>query len=206
MQGEIIFTAMRLNKNIKIFLNYFLGPLLFIWLGFSIYKQILAQAHLQTSWVHIKQSFQSAKLFNVLIVVLLMVANWSIEAKKWQLAVASIYHINFMKAFKAILSGVAFSVTMPNRIGEYLGRMLYMPEGNRLKSISVTLVSSLSQLYVTITSGVIGFVFLRNQLIQHGIINDILWGFTLAVFDFVIIVLQLFIQNCHHRKSVWKLD
>jgi hypothetical protein len=104
LQGEVIFTAMQLNKNIKIFLNYFLGPLLFAWLGFSIYRQILTQAHLETSWLHIRQSFQSVKLFNVLIVVFLMVANWGIEAKKWQLSVASIYHVNFIKAFKAILS------------------------------------------------------------------------------------------------------
>jgi hypothetical protein len=191
LQGEIIFTAMQLNKNIKIFLNYFLGPLLFAWLGFSIYKQILAQAHLETSWLHIKQSLQSAKLFNVLIVVFLMMANWGIEAKKWQLSVASIYHLSFIKAFKAILSGVAFSVTMPNRIGEYFGRMLYMPEGNRLKSISVTLVGSLSQLYITLVSGAIGFIFLKNQLIQHGIINDMVWRFALAGFALVIIVLTV---------------
>jgi hypothetical protein len=191
LQGEIIFTAMQLNKNIKIFLNYFLGPLLFAWLGFSIYKQILAQAHLETSWLHIKQSLQSAKLFNVLIVVFLMMANWGIEAKKWQLSVASIYHLSFIKAFKAILSGVAFSVTMPNRIGEYFGRMIYMPEGKRLKSISVTLVGSLSQLYITLVSGAIGFIFLKNQLIQHGIINDLVWRFALAGFALVIIVLTV---------------
>jgi hypothetical protein len=191
LQGEIIFTAMQLNKNIKIFLNYFLGPLLFAWLGFSIYRQILTQAHLETSWLYIRQSFQSVNLFNVLLVVFLMVANWGIEAKKWQLSVASIYHVNFIKAFKAILSGVAFSVTMPNRIGEYFGRMLYMPEGNRLKSISVTLVGSLSQLYVTIISGAVGFIFLKNQLIQHGIINDIVWRFALAGFVFAIIVLTV---------------
>jgi hypothetical protein len=203
LQGEIIFTAMQLNKNIKIFLNYFLGPLLFAWLGFSIYKQILAQTHLETSWLHIKQSLQSAKLFNVLIVVFLMMANWGIEAKKWQLSVASIYHLSFIKAFKAILSGVAFSVTMPNRIGEYFGRMLYMPEGNRLKSISVTLVGSLSQLYITLVSGAIGFIFLKNQLIQHGIINDRVWRF---IYFRIAIIEKLFEKWIKNSSYVYLIE
>lgn len=182
---------MQLNKNIKIFLNYFLAPLLLVWLVFSLYRQIRGQANIETSWLHIKHSFQSAKILNLLIVVLLMITNWSIEARKWQLSVASIYQLSFIKAFKAVLSGVSFSVTMPNRIGEYLGRMLYMPEGNRLKSISVTLVGSISQLYITLVSGTIGFIFLKNQIIQHGIINEIAYRFALAGFGLAILFLTL---------------
>jgi hypothetical protein len=125
LQGEIIFTAVQLNKNIKIFLNYFLAPLLFAWLLFSIYRQIHSQANIEASWLHIKSSLQSTKIINLGIVVLLMIVNWGIEARKWQYLIAPIYSISFARAFKAILSGVSFSVTMPNRIGEYLGRVLY---------------------------------------------------------------------------------
>ena len=78
---------MRLNKNIKIFLNYFLGPLLFLWLSFSIYQQIQNQSHLEASWLHIKQSFQSPKIIYLLLTVLLMLFNWGLEAAKWRLAV-----------------------------------------------------------------------------------------------------------------------
>ncbi len=182
---------MQLNKNIKIFLNYFFGPLLFIWLAFSIGNQVLRQPHLESSWVHIKESFQSIKFLNLLIVVLMTIVNWSIEAKKWQLSVASIYKISFVKAFKAVLCGVAFSVTMPNRIGEYFGRILYMPDGNRLKSISVTLVGSISQLYITILSGILGMIFLKNQLIQNGLISEILYRFILAGFCGVLMFLTV---------------
>src|SRR5215213_400782 len=113
------FYLMQLNKNIKIFLNYFLAPLLFVWLVFSIYHQIKAQQNLEVSWLHIKSSFQSWKIINLILVIFLMVVNWGIEAKKWQYSVASIYPLPFGQAFKAVLSGVSFSVTMPNRIGEY---------------------------------------------------------------------------------------
>ena len=182
---------MQVNKNIKIFLNYFFGPLLFAWLVFSIYNQVVKQPQLEASWIHIKLSFQSTKSLNLLMVVLLTMVNWGIEAKKWQLSVASIYPITFFKAFKAVLSGVAFSVTMPNRIGEYLGRVLYMPDGNRLKSISVTLVGSISQLYITILSGVLGLVFLKQNLIQAGLVSEIFYKVIIVGFISMWIVLTV---------------
>jgi hypothetical protein len=191
LQGEIIFTAMQLNKSIKIFLNYFFAPLLFVWLVFSIYRQVKAQENLETSWLHIKASFQSAKIISLIAVVLLMIVNWGIEAKKWQYSVVAIHRLRFIQAFKAILSGVSFSVTLPNRIGEYLGRIAYMPEGNRLKTISATLVGSISQLYVTVLCGTVGFIFLKDQLIENYIVSDIFYRVALTVFFMAIIVLTV---------------
>src|SRR5215203_3240268 len=114
---------MRLNRKFKIFINYFLGPLLFAWLVFSIYHQVKKQPQLEESWHQIRASFQSTKILYLVFAVLLIPVNWGIEALKWQLSVRHIYPIRFHQAFKAVLSGVSFSVTMPNRVGEYLGRI-----------------------------------------------------------------------------------
>lgn len=197
---------MQLNKNIKIFLNYFLGPLLFIWLSYSIYRQIVRQPHIETSWMHIKASFGSSKIMYLLLVFLLMFVNWGIEARKWQLSVASICRVPFMQAFKAILSGVSFSVTTPNRIGEYFGRMLYLPEGHRLKSISVTLVGSLSQLLTTFFCGIIGVMALKTVLIEEGLLSEITYRFVVAALTLFIIVLALFyfrIAIIEHLLEKW---
>jgi uncharacterized membrane protein YbhN (UPF0104 family) len=56
---------------------------------------------------------------------------------------------------------------MPNRVGEYLGRIMYLPEGNRLKTISVTLVGSFSQLLITIIIGTFGLIVLKASLITQ---------------------------------------
>ncbi len=157
---------MQLNKNIKIFINYFLGPLLFAWLLFSIYKQITRQPQLEASWLQIRHSFQSYKISYLLAAVLLIPVNWGLESLKWQLSVRHIYPISFLQSFKAVLSGVSFSVTMPNRVGEYIGRMMYLPEGNRLKTISVTLVGSFAQLLVTVFFGIVGLVILKKSILQ----------------------------------------
>jgi len=156
-----------MNKNIKIFINYFLGPLLFAWLSYAIYRQIVKQPQLEESWFSIRQSFQSLKILYLIGAAVLIAANWGIEARKWMISVRTFYPIKFIHAFKAVLSGVSFSVTMPNRVGEYLGRMVYLPEGNRLKTISVTLVGSFAQLLVTIVVGTIGLIVLKSSLISQ---------------------------------------
>ncbi|HET9430922.1 MAG TPA: hypothetical protein VFO70_07085, partial [Chitinophagaceae bacterium] len=123
---------MKLNRNIKLFINYFLGPVLFLWLSWSIFQHIQEQPNLGKAWQRIKVAFNSPLVWNFVGVVLLMLANWSLEAIKWKISVRPIQEISFFRSFKAVLSGISFSVSTPNRVGEYLGRVLYMDEGNRL--------------------------------------------------------------------------
>jgi uncharacterized membrane protein YbhN (UPF0104 family) len=177
---------MQLNKNIKIFINYFLGPLLFAWLVLVIYRQIANRPLLGESWLHIKQSFQSYKITYLLIAVALIPINWGIEGYKWKISVQKIYPLSFIQAFKAVLSGVSFSVTMPNRVGEYAGRMMFLPEGKRLKAISVTLVGSFAQLLVTLIVGTFGLIIMKNTLLQtfRGLLvwyQFLLYGMVVAV-------------------------
>lgn len=172
---------MKLNKNTRIFINYFLGPLLFAWLSWSIYHQVSNQPNLGEAWTKIKASFHTPLVWNLVAVILLMVVNWSIEAFKWKISVRPIQPVSFLKSFRAILSGVSFSVSTPNRVGEYFGRVLYMDEGNRLKTISITIVGSISQLIITLLMGFAGLLILRpgieaNQLISPIWMNVIIYG------------------------------
>lgn len=71
----------------------------------------------------------------------------------------------FFTAFKAILSGLSVSLALstPNGSGEYVGRVLYVKEGNRIRAIALTFIGSISQLIVTMVMGVIGLFVLRNS-------------------------------------------
>lgn len=184
---ESIFTGlMKLNKNIKIFINYVLGPILFIWLSWAIFKQVKHQPNLEEAWLKIKASFNSPLIINLLVVFFLMLANWSLEALKWKLSVQHVQPVSYFRSLKAIFSGVSFSVTTPNRTGEYLGRVLYMDEGNRIKVISLTILGSISQLMITFLFGLIGLFILKSGIISSGLsgwptwINLILTGGTVA--------------------------
>ncbi len=183
---------MKLNKNIKIFINYFLGPLLFVWLSYSIYKQVSHQPDLEDKWNGIRQSFSSSKVFNLAGVILLMIVNWGIESFKWKLAVQKIQRISYFTAFKAILSGTSFSATTPNRVGEYLGRVLYMNEGNRLKAISLTIVGSISQLITTLFMGWLGLILLQKQIEASQLLSGIWMQVIIYGVSFVLLILTVF--------------
>ncbi len=189
---------MRQNKSIKIFIKFFFGPLLFLWLLYSIYTQVVQQPHLEQSWLQLKQSVTSYKIVVLIGVLVLMLANWSVEAAKWRLSVAGIFPLSFFNAFRAVLSGVSLSVSMPNRMGEYAGRVLYLPEGSRLKAVSVSLVGSISQVLVTLFSGSCGLLVLKPYFLRAGLINA-LW-FQVLFFGTVLVtvVLTIFYFGISH--------
>ena len=164
---------MKLNKSIKIFINYFLGPLLFIWVSYSIYHQLQRQPGLEKSWKTISSSFKSPKILYLVATFLLMIVNWGIEAFKWKLLVRRIQPVSYSTAFKAVLSGTSFSVTTPNRVGEYLGRVLYMNEGNRLKAVALTIAGSMSQLIVTLFMGITGFFILQRRIGDSHVLSPV---------------------------------
>jgi len=96
-------------------------------------------------------------LFAVCIVMVFM--NWGIETLKWQFLLKRFVKISFPKAFAAILSGNAISLWTPNRVGEYVGRMIFLDPLVRVKSIFATLAGSISQLVITLIMGALGFAY-----------------------------------------------
>lgn len=202
---------MRLNKTIKLFCNFFLGPLLFAWLLYSIYTQVLQQPHLEQTWQQLKTGVTSRKMGLLITVVLLMGANWSVEAAKWKTLLAVVRPITFKEAFRAVLSGLSLSVSMPNRMGEYAGRVLYLPEGSRLKAVPVSIAGSASQLLITLITGCLGLAVLKTFLLQAGLLSVtsyriLFWGtvsvtLLLTIFYFRIRFVNKLLQRWLHRSS-----
>lgn len=159
-----------LNKRVKIFLNYVIGPLLFVWVIYSLYKAVQEQEDLQQSWDFIVASVTGVNTWKIILVFVLMFLNWGIEARKWQVLVRFIEKISLLRAFKAVFSGQSLAVNTPNRLGEYVGRVVYLQEGNRLRGISLTIVGSLSQLLVTFVAGAIG-MWAMKPLVTESILK-----------------------------------
>ena len=172
-----------MNKSIKILINYFLGPVLLVVLCFSLYRQLIRQTDLELRWQQIKTSWLSWKFF---FVIFLMLVNWGIEARKWQLLVGHVQQFTFIKALKSVLSGCSITMLTPNRIGEYGGRVLFLDEQHRIKGISLTIVGSISQLLITMIMGCLGLFFLR--FFSHNNSNALnvlphFWGDVLIYFS-----------------------
>ncbi len=156
------------KKDLKKWANYVIGPALFIVLSLLIYNKIKQQY----KWADIKTIFLNAFSRGnrglLISLFLLMIVNWTLEAAKWRLLMKPVQSVSLLTACKAILSGLSFSMFIPTAAGEYAGRTLYMNEGNRLRSLSLNVVGSISQLLITLMAGSIGLLYLKDDLIKTG--------------------------------------
>lgn len=155
-----------MNKKLKIFLNYFVGPILFIWLSYSIYGQIQKQTDVKQSWQLILNAFSGEQLIKMILVILLMFVNWGIEAAKWKFLVSGIQKVSFRRAFCAVFSGQAVGFNTINRIGESAGRVIFLDEGNRLRGIVLSVVGNMSQVIVTFVLGLGSLLYTRYFILD----------------------------------------
>jgi len=147
-------------------------------------------------------------LFVVCIIMVFM--NWGIETLKWQFLLKRFAKISFPKAFAAILSGNAISLWTPNRVGEYMGRMIFLEPEVRVKSIFATLAGGISQLAITLIMGALGFVYYEKltnlpSLIQ--IVTDVCGLLFIALvlfFYFNIGVIRSWLPAKNWAKSLRK--
>ena len=147
-----------LNKNIKIIGNYVVGPLVFLVLAWFIWQQITHQTDWRGSFRQIAVAIKGPDQWRLWLVLLLMPVNWGIEARKWQLSMRPDGGISFKDAFRAIFTGATMASFTPNRMGEYLGRILYVKEGRRVAAISLTMIGSMAQLLITLVVGTLGLI------------------------------------------------
>lgn len=199
----------RLKKNYKILINWIVGPLLFVWFSFSIYNQITHQPHLQDTWKQIFQFTVKQKIY-VVLSFLLMFINWGLETKKWQILIKDLEQIKFLKAFKAVFSGQAFALNTINNLGEYVGRVLYLKEGNRLKAVSLTMVGSLSQVLMTFIMGFIALFFSRILFHKNGLgdggVNEYLYiGLMFVLLTCTVLLTMVYYSLSWITKAVEKL-
>jgi Lysylphosphatidylglycerol synthase TM region len=177
----------KLNRKFKIFINYFLGPILFVWISISLYNQVKQQPDLPKAWQQIKQAFIGNESWKLWLSVLLMPVNWGLETWKWYLLVNKFQPLSFKRAFESVLSGLSLAVNTPNRIGEYGGRVVYLQPHFRLKGVALTLVTSVGQLLITLICGFFALLILRPQLHNVQLGGTHLSGFLLQVFTWLLL-------------------
>lgn len=135
------------------------------------------------------------------VVLILMLINWSIESFKWQKLLHPIEKHKFLKALKGVLAGVSVSIFTPNRVGEFGGRLFFLEPKHRVSGIAATLTGNLSQLLITLSVGFLG-IYPFTRLIQGEQSFPI--NFTLLfVFAIVVICMGLFVYFNVDKLEPW---
>ncbi len=139
------------------------GPLIMLLLFYTVATQLIKQPHWKDSLHEILKAASGERQWNLYVMFALTWVNWALESFKWRIALRSVQSIGFIRAFKAVLAGTCIASFTPNRVGEYLGRMLFVDPGNKMNSIAPTILCSLSQMLITLFAGSIG-IYLFSSL------------------------------------------
>jgi hypothetical protein len=99
----------------------------------------------------------------LVVILLLMFVNWLLEAVKWRMLVSSLQYASLFRSLEAVFAGLTVSFFTPNRVGEYAGRVMYLPPGSRIRGTLLTVIENLAQLSVTLITGAVSLpVFLSS--------------------------------------------
>lgn len=163
---------MKGTRTIKSWIAYGLAPLLLIILSISVYREIAAQPDLSTAWIQIRDSFNSPSIGWLIAALLGVMINWGLEAAKWKRLLKHTESVSLGKAYRGVLTGVAFTLFTPNRIGEYLGRIWHLGPNSRGAAVSLSIAGGLSQLFVTGLFGMIAVELLLRGGFQIPVLPD----------------------------------
>jgi len=101
------------------------------------------------------------------IVLFLVFVNWGIESIKWKYLIRKIENVPFFKSFSSVLSGIAVSTFIPNRVGEFFGRVFVLDKASRIEGILITILGSISQLLITILAGSFSLAIFLPRFLWH---------------------------------------
>lgn len=165
----------KLQKSWK-FLKFLITLIIWAAIAYFIYEekdqflQISTQSHLEWKWL----------LFSLMLLSI----NIGLEAFKWYWMVKKFYpSLSYGKAYQAILTGSASAFITPQKIGDYVGRLLYIPPKNRVSATIATVLDRFSQLGATFIFTIFATFYLSFS------------SFYIVVLFFITILFHLILWN-----------
>ncbi|MBB6131562.1 lysylphosphatidylglycerol synthase domain-containing protein [Mucilaginibacter lappiensis] len=134
--------------------------------GWYIYHQFYKKNNDLKQFQALTAQINSTHVFIVMgIVVLLMVVNWVLEAFKWQYLAQRLVNISIWESVEAVFCGLTWAISTPNRVGEYGGRVLFLPNRKRIHGVFAMAVGAFGQIIMTNLLGLIAIIWLFYKYI-----------------------------------------
>lgn len=145
---------------------------------YMLYHQIFREHNPKEMMQFLSSEYKNAGILLPIIgVFLMMFLNWGTESLKWQFLIRKNEKISYLASIKGVFSGITISSMMPNRVGEYLGRVFVLKKTHPVRGILMTIVGSISQLLVTISLGSLSLIYLLILFPEMLNINNLLLQF-----------------------------
>ncbi len=173
--------------------------------GFLIYKIWNFDNYEEIRTEFVSLTFQH--LCWLLFVLLLLPLNWSLEAFKWQYLCRSFEKFSFNTAIKSVLAGLTPGFLSPNRIGEIIGRPLFLKQENRVSGALMTLVSSFSQTITIVSCGIPSALFFFFYTAQSSLSSYKLYTYICMGWLILFLVVYMYLPRISgwlSKKSIAK--
>jgi hypothetical protein len=130
--------------------SYFLKAAILVLAFTFIYHQYLKKGdNLKQFQIAVNRLSHQHVVVIMSVVVFLMFANWLVECLKWQHLTRRLAPISLWKAIEGVFCGLTWAVFTPNRIGEYGGRVMFLPPRKRIHGVFAMAVGSFGQNVIT---------------------------------------------------------
>lgn len=184
-----------INKNrIKHFSLSFLKILIFVATLYYLYFKVISTDKFN-DFFHQFTFLSTNDYLIIASVLILMLVNWGIETLKWKFLISKIEDIKFLKAYKAVWSGVTINNWVPNRMAEFLGRIFFITKGNKAKAVFSTLVGNLSNMLITFLFGSIALLFWLDKISILIVILLILLNLLLGILFFNVSIFTILLEK-----------
>jgi hypothetical protein len=170
--------------------SYLLKAAILVLAGLFIYHRVNNNANLKQFEALLANISRNQVIVTMSFVVLLMVVNWVLEALKWQYLTRRLVKITSWEAIEAVFCGLTWAIFTPNRLGEYGGRVMFLPNRKRIHGVFAMAVGSFGQNVIT---NVLGLTALMWFAYTFHPIN--IWaadGLSLIAISFMVLLLVFY--------------
>jgi len=179
-----------LTASAKKLLSYSLKAAILILAFIFIYNRISNNTNLHRFEILLKGIDHSRAMIVMSCVVLLMLVNWVAEAFKWKYITRELVAITSWQAIEAVFCGLTWAVFTPNRIGEYGGRVMFLPNRKRIHGIFVMAIGSFGQNVITNVLGLIALMWFAFTFLHINIAISL--ALSLAAFGFMALLVVFY--------------
>lgn len=189
---------MKLNKYIINVLKglFVIGVFYLIYISISTNENLDKLREIRIT----KRSF-----LTISIVVLLQFLNWFIEAIKFRYILSKKELISVKESLKSVYVGNATGILTPDRLGNFIGRFLYLKNKSKSLVTSSTLLGNFTQLIATVTFALIGITL--HLTINSNIIIPIVNEKVILLFNLILwlSLIYLYFNPTIYLRLIFKI-
>lgn len=179
-----------MTATVKKLLSYSLKAAILILAFVFIYRRINDNTNLLRFENLLKGIDRGRAVFIMSCVVLLMFVNWVAEAFKWKYITRELVSITTWQSIEAVFCGLTWAIFTPNRLGEYGGRVMFLPNRKRIHGMFVMAIGSFGQNVITNVLGLTALIWFTFTFLHINIAISL--GLSVAAIGFMALMLVFY--------------